>query len=712
MKSKGKEFVGRGVRGRNAFASVSVSAERSEEGNWTELPDARILFPPDGYAEVRGIAATSMSDGDWYIYQSAPNDRHRAPIKFKAVNPRRLLPFIDVAEDGTEELRRRLLVEVGMEDGAEGDAVVRISPDEVVRLRLERGGDGRVRARGADLAALPVRSFVPDRAIRLPGQFEGQALYDYQGCEPTGRTANWSSDAEYVLAAVKAVSASKPEVSSALAALIEVWARNLDGRFSASGGTDANVLSEIARSGALAKQLRADGAAMEGFRQILLSDPSARNLIEDTARTLAEQQRLALEESVRADLQSEMEAARAAEILKTRGLVEEIEAEGLAAAAVRRDQGMAGIEAELTAARTAGMAEVETSVTQARSTAEAEVANLERTLQDKQAETEAICLRLAELQGSAEQLGARESELLGKIEKLSSLEQSLASRSSTASFGVPKFHVEADEPTFGLDEVRARAESFGILNEAGVDAVVRLAVFAAAGEIPMVTGESASDLIEIAGLVLSGGRVAGLHADPTLVTFEDLWSRPGGNGPTALAAAAQACCEGSRPAVLAAVHGAERSGARFWLPPLADAYRRGVLPPSLILCVTVEDAESEEAQAIARIALVVEADGTFAEGAFAAAPLVFEEETRHGKSLRMPERVFDPAVAVEAMQKHGRGLRPVAARRLAAIGSAARRAGKAEADALTAEAAKALRAAEPEEGVRGRPYIVSSNGNA
>jgi hypothetical protein len=70
-----------------------------------------------------------------------------------------------------------------------------------------------------------------------------------------------------------------------------------------------------------------------------------------------------------------------------------------------------------------------------------------------------------------------------------------------------------------------------------VEALVKLSVLLAAGEVPVLLGRGAVDLVEIAGALLAGGRVTHLQCDPTLITYDDLWSRPSGAGMTAFGAA-------------------------------------------------------------------------------------------------------------------------------------------------------------------------------
>ena len=183
-------------------------------------------------------------------------------------------------------------------------------------------------------------------------------------------------------------------------------------------------------------------------------------------------------------------------------------------------------------------------------------------------------------------------------------------------------------------------------------------------------------------MVLAAGRVGKLAGDPTTITLEDLWSRPGGNGPTALGDAAEAAGAGM-PTVGVVVQ-AELSGARFWLPLLRDAYRRGGLPDALMLCLTVEDRHSDESQAILAGAFGIEAVGLVDARAATVAPVVFSDP-KHACSLAQTVVDVNPVAAATMLATAGADLSLGNARRLARLHAAAARVlDEAGADAMAA----------------------------
>ena len=142
----------------------------------------------------------------------------------------------------------------------------------------------------------------------------------------------------------------------------------------------------------------------------------------------------------------------------------------------------------------------------------------------------------------------------------------------------------------------------------------RLLVLMLAGEMPMLYGADALDFVKLAGILASPGRTGLMRADPTLVSIEDLWARPGSGAPTILAAAAAASAGGT--AALIAIVGVEMSGARFWVSALSDALRTGTLPRGLLVCGVVNDIDHEEAKALPSDIPFLEIEGVFEPGAF------------------------------------------------------------------------------------------------
>ena len=66
----------------------------------------------------------------------------------------------------------------------------------------------------------------------------------------------------------------------------------------------------------------------------------------------------------------------------------------------------------------------------------------------------------------------------------------------------------------------------------------RFAAFLLAGELPVLEGDQADDFALVAEALMAAGRLVPFDVDATILTPEDLWSRPGSG---IVSPVAQAC---------------------------------------------------------------------------------------------------------------------------------------------------------------------------
>jgi hypothetical protein len=107
--------------------------------------------------------------------------------------------------------------------------------------------------------------------------------------------------------------------------------------------------------------------------------------------------------------------------------------------------------------------------------------------------------------------------------------------------------------------------------------------------------------------------------DSTILTPEDIWSRPGSGIASPIAQAAQRALSADET-FLVQLRGIERSAARAWYPALAALSRRGLLPRRLLLFATVVDTASEEAQALPEDSCRMRIEGAVEDGAALVSP--------------------------------------------------------------------------------------------
>lgn len=673
MKVRDREYVGRSGRGRDANALVTPVAERTEDGAWSTLADARVLFPRQGQIEVRGILANSLREGDWVAFGSMPNDRHGSTANFRASAPRRLSYFLPTDGHAAVEQRRRLIVETGIEAGTPGDWSVGVRQDAFVRVKLIQGEDGRLRASGTELASLPLWRLTPDLVIRLNGEQGSPILCDHHRAEQLPGSVNWSSDQDYIRMVAAALGPERrgPDVAHLLAWALRQHADALTGRVSTLAGADPGILAEIERSGVLAERLADERDLLNQFKAGLRADPAVKGYLEQAAVEAAAAALPALESEVRAEIERGMAAERAAAHEQVQALIKTLEADEMAALEVRCAAEAAKRDADLAEARRTGMEEVEAAVAGRLGLAHEAVTAAEARRASLEGETEDLAERRRLLEVAVAALAEEERSKLEIVERL------IKAGDDASALGRPAFQTilhpwpadPAGEREVGLRDLAGLAEKTGLLTSSGLETLLRIAVLAEAGEVPVLYGADTGDLVEVVALLMAAGRVAKLYADPTLITFDDLWTRAGSGVPTPLAAALSNAAEG-RPTI-GLVEGADRSAARFWYPQLADAARRGRLPAGFVPLVTLSDPKCEEAVSISADGPMVAVEGVFADGAAAVAPLAFAEMSGTPTAYLRESREPDPAAASKFLRKHGAGLGLTASMRLSRIHDAA-----------------------------------------
>ncbi len=664
---KGKDLVGRGTRGQNAIGTIIPVAERQKDGSWKPLTDARTLFPPEGVVELRGVLAISMKDGDWFLFSAAANDRHRGPSKMKALSARRVARFLDLPEGETSEGRRRALVEIGLENAAGGEWAVRVSATELVRVNLSHRSDGRWRADGKELARIPVRAFDADAVLPLDVESERCCLYDIDSSVQTGRLLNWSSDAEYLRAVSSALATGgRQEAAAALDAL----AARADetGGVAVAGGVDVLVLEEVVRSGAIAQRLKADTAALGGYLAALAAQPEMKEALRKLADEKASAKLPRLEAEALSRIRAEWDADVAGRLEQVRATIAELETSELSGLEQKRSEMLADIAAGAEAARAQALRAAEEAVQETKARLRAEIDAYQSRAGAAADDLAGLEARRSDASKSLADLGAAEAVLASRVEALASEERRLTRRTRWA-VGHPVFDAR-DATRMQLRDVEQAAHDAGVLSPGGVEAVTRLAVLAAAREVPVLVGPAAADLTDMAAALLAGGRVASLHADPTLLTFDDLWSRPGGGGPTAFGAAAAWVADTGRP-LMAHVLGADRSAARFWFHALAEAKRRGLLPGELMIVVSLDDIKSEEAEAMPKDRVVIVADGMLDAQAVPLLPRLATSMLADPRELDLTPPAEVHAADALLIAKHG-APSVAAALRLSRIHAAAR----------------------------------------
>lgn len=635
-------YAGQCVKRNDLNMTVKVIAIRSETG-WLLLDNPQKLLPKTGEVEVRLASGSGHQPNSWVSFQIS----HKEPRgKWKASNYRNLMPFLDLQSIGSLDELRRLLAEEGIEEPVHaGFWVVRYSEDRVIMLSLTRSPDNRYRM--AASGNFLVYAYESEYAYRMPLGTGEVSLYEIKRGIECLEEVDWSPDEGYIKRIVRALAGANDPSFELVAEWLMRHAEERTGRVG-SNPEDRLAAQQAARSGELAKRLLADQAVFSEITDVLLADPRLQARLEGETQVIAEKERQSIRTALAAELEQEIKAQRE-DRLST--LAAELKAWQSEKRETLRDQfkqdtksNMLALEGRLAARQ----AEMESEIEARRHDLQQGLDAL--TVQHKRLsdELEAITGQIEAGQRTLADLQTGKVQAAEKIECL---------KEEAASIQVPKsvrlesaFRLNPAHGVLTLDtaEMQQAIKACVLLTSEGQERMTQFFALMLAGETPVLYGQQVQDFLLVAEALLSSGQSVRLEADPTVITFEDLWLRAGTQLPTALTHGLELTRSYESTTVLAVIERAERSGARFWIPALADRTRRGELPRRFFMCLTVEDEDCEEAQIIRSQAPWLQVNGTIAAAAPALAPMALSPA--NVRQLDPGERPLDlmPAMTVVA----------------------------------------------------------------
>jgi hypothetical protein len=545
-------------------------------------------FAPAGEIELRGARAI-LKPEDWALarpFLDGPPRRQR----WVSQSAKRLLPFDDLSDLYVPESARRLLVESGLQDGFVGEKAFRIGCDDMIVVTMVRSEDGRCRATAKDMSRLSLFHFNPAKVLVIPTPSGAVSLMEKGAAAETG-VVNWTSDAQYVERIVRSALEAENEeerATAAVATTLLAHADKLAGQLSIGGEPDPKIAHEILRSRRLGELLWSRPALVSEFMAALRRAPDISARIE--------------EEIVR--LTTEAVDARRAEL--TSELTASLEAEF---ANVRRER-TSKLEAELADLEASSLQELQEKFDSKRSAAlsaievmksglERAVAELEKT---RDALHESHRLKMEEmdaLSADIARLALEAADRKADVDRLLRIEQVLrgeGDRLTKAGKG-PLFPLTKASLTarpLPVGDIPEWLRKAPLLTDAGRRGVARLAALILSGGVPVVDGPEADDVLHVLSLMLAGGAVTTFDCDPTVISYEDLWRRPGGDTLTALGLALSDVQE-TAAVRLCAIRRSELSPSQFWIETLRCAGKQRLLPKEFLLCVTRASDRANEA---------------------------------------------------------------------------------------------------------------------
>lgn len=575
-------------------SSFFEARAQSIEGTITDVSaSSHNLFGNNGEIEIKSARA-GLKPGDWVLARptlEGPPKRQR----YVATSAQRLVPFEDLTGLYAPEAARRLLVETGRQDGFSGDKVFRITASEMIEVRMAISADGRSRIRHPeDLTSLQVWLYQVERLIRVPSQSGLIELFFKDLSSLQAGFVNWSSDADYLRQVIKSMAGESIDggAMKQAAALLLGHMRNLESTLSEAERLDPRIGQEIMRSRRLADVLTSKDDLLRDFTNVLRSAPEVQAQLAERIEELAAEAARARSETLVRDRTAAFEADL--DERRVRGEVEiaetlrELEAAELAAMTVRLKSTE---EAALTAI-SAKKVEVETEI---------------ELLAEKSAQIAARHVaergRLAETQQQLQTLDDELASRRDEIDRIVRVQTLLQDRREVPAEGsrVPGLGPANAARPIALSELAAWVDASKLLSVPGKLLYSRALTDMLSGGLPILSGAQVDDFVALLAAVLGGGRHVSFDCDPTIITFDDLWVRPG-SGTSTVLGEALANCVGQGTGSVCVLRNIDRSAAHLWVDALADKLRRRVIPVNMLICLALAESPSEAlAEALKRL---------------------------------------------------------------------------------------------------------------
>nr|WP_290835629.1 hypothetical protein [Halomonas sp.] len=626
--------------------TVKVIALRSSTG-WELLKNPQKLFPKAGEVEVRSFNPSEYHQNDWVSFQVAHKE---ARGKWRASTYRNLMPFLDLKETGGLDELRKLLTEDGVDSSPHvGTSVIRYCEHRIITLNLTRSEDNRYRM--VSDGSFYIYPYDPECLNTIPTDAGMVFLYELRKGSECIEELDWSPDEGYIKRIVRAMAGAHDPDAEAVIGWLKRHADVTTGQVGASP-EDTLAARQAARSGELAKRLLAERDLLRELNDSLLSDARVLSYLEKETQAIAELERETIRASLFNELEQEIKFLREGRLL-------EISAELEALETARRE----ALKDQLEQDTKTNVIAIEELVTARQSEMEAELElrriELERGIDELASQHRVLIEQRDTIKSQIKtdsqyiaELQVKETQAISEIKKLKEDAASIQVPKSIQLESVLRFNPPQTVPVHSIEDMQQAIENCILLTPKGKERMTQFLVLILAGETPVLLGSEAQDFLLIAEGLFSSGRSVRLEADPTIITFEDLWLRAGTQLPTSLTHGLEIASRNEPTTILAVIERAERSGARFWLPSLADRIRRGELPRRFFICATIEDENCEEAQVIRSQTAWLQLFGTIAPTAPALVPIALAPSNM--RQLDPGDRPLDllPAMAIIAPLAH------------------------------------------------------------
>lgn len=645
-------YAGTCERRHDMIVHLKVVAVETATG-WAPVDNPHKLFRKSGEVEMRGVDSATLRFGEWVKFQVGPSERKG---QWKATRHHRLYAYYDLSHvQSIEEVRRILTLDGLPTYRAAGLWMLRIHNDQVIQVELTRSGNDILL--GAHITTLPAYDFDPDAVVSMPSGKADDLFYDLNTDVKPCHAYDWTPEKGYIERVVHRLIGTQAPQMAQIVAWLQQHADERTNRVTANPD-DVLAAHEALRSGELAKRLAADQTLLRAFTDSLSCDARIASLLERERKALLEEERNTIRQQLETQLALETEQQRSLRATELDAELNAYEISQRAELAEQLEQERREAKENLTAYRAAQKAEIDNSLGAQRAAMEQEKVELEEacaslahsrdglasTLQALEAQAEYLHALVADLKTAAAVLEEQKAQEAVELERLKATAAVVSENSRSVSTAVvPFLRPDTAQISWSCSEAGTIIKDFPLLTGDGKRLMEQFLALVLAGETPLLIGPDVEDFLLIAESLMASGRSARLEADPTILTFEDLWIRAGTGLPTPLSQGLSLASSEEPCSVLAVIERVERSGARFWLPALTDRARRGDLPRRFLLCATVEDADCEEAEALRARQIWLPVSEAIVRDAATVAPLWLSSGYR--RELNPGER---PAESIES----------------------------------------------------------------
>jgi hypothetical protein len=608
---------------------LKVMTVKNESG-WTLVDNPHKLFRKSGEVEMRGVDSASLRFGEWVKFQVGPSERKD---QWRATRHHRLYAYYDLSQAKSIEEARRILTLEGLSaHRPAGTWMVRIHDAQIIQVELARSGDDTLL--GTHITTLPAYKYDPDSVVSMPTGTSDHLFYDLSSDVKPCHIYDWTPERGYIERVIRRLIGSQAPQMAQIISWLQQHTDEHTGRVTANP-SDALAAHEALRSGELARRLAAEQTLLRAFADELVSDARIANLLERERKALIEEERCAIRQQIQTQLALETELQRSLCASELNAKLNEYEASHRAELMKRLDQERQETENALNAYQVAQKTEIDKVLGAQRAVVEQEKTELEEAcaelsqrrdglasaLQTLETQAQDLNVLVADLKADLATLEGRKEQETVELERLKATATVVFNNRSPASTTVIPFHHPHTAQVWFCSEAGQIIKECALLTGEGKKLMEQFMALVLAGETPLLVGSDVEDFLLIAESLMASGRSARLEADPTLLTFEDLWVRAGTGLPTPLAQGIALASSENPRSILAVIERVERSGARFWLPALTDRARRGDLPRRFFLCATVDDVDCEEAEALRERQIWLQVDEAVARDAATVAPL-------------------------------------------------------------------------------------------